>query len=61
LENRSSYTNSSIHKNYYWITRNTASVDLSQLFKRGFLKKEKQWTYINYFPVDNLNEIIKEN
>ena len=58
LENPKSYTNNSIHKNYYNISINTAKADLIWLYNAGFLRKEKQGLYVNYFPVDNLPEFI---
>ncbi len=58
LENPKSYTNNSIHKNYYWIAINTAKDDLEYLVIKGFLTKQKQWKYMNYFPVKNLSDLI---
>ncbi len=58
LENPKSYTNNSIHKKYYSIARNTAKRDLEILLEKWFLKLEKQWRYINYFPVQNLSDLI---
>ncbi|MDD4530830.1 MAG: Fic family protein [Candidatus Gracilibacteria bacterium] len=57
LENLESYTNNSIHKNYYGIAINTAKRDLEELFEKGFLKKQKQGKYVNYFPVNNLKDL----
>lgn len=58
LENPRSYTNNSIHKNYYWVAINTAKRDLEELFEKWFLKKEKQWKYVNYFPVKDLENLV---
>jgi len=58
LENWKGYTNNSIHKNYYWIARETSKRDLENLLKKWFLRKEKQWLYVNYFPVENLKDLI---
>jgi Fic family protein len=58
LENTKGYTNNSIHKNYYWIAINTAKTDLELLFYKWFLKKEKQWKYVNYYPVEDLVNLI---
>jgi hypothetical protein len=59
LKNPNNYTNNSIHKNYNWIAVNTSKSDLEDLFSRWFLVKKKQWKYVNYFPVINLNDLIK--
>lgn len=58
LENPKSYTNNSIHKNYYGIAIDTAKRDLEELIKKWFLKKEKQWKYVNYYPLENLKDFI---
>jgi len=58
IKNPESYTNNSIHKNYYWIAIDTAKRDLEDLLKKWFLTKKKQWKYVNYFPVNNLNDLI---
>lgn len=58
LENPGSYTNNSIHKNYYGIAIDTAKKDLEELLKKWFLRKAKQWKYMNYFPASNLPELI---
>ena len=58
LENPKSYTNNSIHKNYYWISINTAKSDLEELITKWFLKKEKHWKYVNYYPLENLKDLI---
>jgi Fic family protein len=58
LENPKSYTNNSIHKNYYNISINTAKTDLETLNEKWLLNKTKQWRYVNYFPVDNLSDIL---
>ena len=58
LENPRSYTNNSIHKNYYGIAIDTAKRDLEVLLQKWFLTKEKQWLYVNYFPIPNLSELI---
>ena len=60
LENPKDYTNNSIHKNYYQISTNTSKNDLEKLLEKWFLTKEKQWKYVNYFPVSNLSELIKK-
>ena len=60
LDNRKNYTNNSIHKNYYWIAIDTAKRDLEGLIDNWFLKKEKQWKYVNYFPVNNLETLLYE-
>lgn len=60
LENPKSYTNNSIHKNYYWIAIDTAKRDLEKLLEKWFLKKEKQGKYVNYFPIENLKVLIYE-
>lgn len=52
------YTNNSIHKNYYNVSMNTARTDLNELYSAGFLRRQKQWLYVNYFPVDNLKDLI---
>lgn len=59
LKNNWSYTNNSIHKNYYWIAIDTAKRDLEYLLEKWFLIKQKQWKYVNYFPVKNLADLIK--
>lgn len=59
LNNPWSYTNNSIHKNYYWIAINTAKSDLEYLCMKWFLTKQKQWKYVNYFPVKNLADVIQ--
>ena len=59
LENPKSYTNNSIHKNYYWIAIDTAKRDLEKLLEKWFLTKQKQWKYVNYFPVENLRDLLK--
>jgi Fic family protein len=58
LQNPKSYTNNSIHKNYYGIAIDTAKKDLEELLKKWFLTKEKQGLYVNYFPLPNLAELI---
>ncbi len=58
LENPKSYTNNSIHKNYYGIAIDTAKRDLEELLKKWFLSKEKQGKYVNYSPINNLSELI---
>lgn len=60
LENSKNYTNNAIHKNYYWIAIDTAKRDLEGLLHKWFLKKEKQWKYVNYFPVDNLQKLLNK-
>ncbi|NVP17324.1 Fic family protein [Candidatus Gracilibacteria bacterium] len=59
LKNNGSYTNNSIHKNYYGIAIDTAKRDLEYLLEKGFLIKQKQGKYVNYFPVKNLADLIK--
>jgi Fic family protein len=49
LENPKSYTNNSIHKNYYNISINTAKADLENLYDKWLLIKEKQWKYEKIF------------
>ena len=61
LKNINSYTNNSIHKNYYGISINTAKKDLEILLEKWFLYKEKKWKYINYFPVNNLKNLLHKN
>ncbi|MDD2871750.1 MAG: Fic family protein [Candidatus Gracilibacteria bacterium] len=58
LENPKSYTNNSIHKNYYGIAIDTAKRDLELLYNKGFLTKEKQGKYVNYFPVEKLSSLL---
>jgi len=59
MKNPENYTNNSIHKNYYWIAIDTAKRDLEDLLNKWFLTKQKQWKYVNYFPVKNLVDLIK--
>ena len=54
LKNPKSYTNISIHQNYYSIARNTAKADLDGLCTLWLLRKKKQWLYMNYFPVEDI-------
>ena len=58
LKNWKSYTNNSIHKNYYWIAINTSKNDLEKLLEKWFLTKKKQWKFVNYFAVENLEKLI---
>lgn len=58
LENPKSYTNNSLHKNYYNISINTAKSDLEWLYERKFLTRQKQWKYVNYFPVAHFSDLI---
>lgn len=58
LQNPKSYTNTTIHKNYYNISVNPAKNDLEILFEKWFLTKEKQGKYVNYYPVPHLSELI---
>lgn len=59
LEKPKSYTNATIHKNYYSIAMNTAKTDLEQLFAHWILLKRKQWKYVNYYPIENLSEKLQ--
>lgn len=58
LENPKGYTNATIHKNYYNISVNPAKNDLDNLLEKGYLTKEKQGKYVNYYPAHNLSELI---
>ncbi len=60
LLNPKAYTTNSIHQNYYSIAKNTAKSDLEGLYTKWFLRREKQWRYVNYFPVENLSELIMQ-
>ena len=59
LERPKSYTNITIHKNYNSIANDTAKRDLKDLENKWFLTIQKQWTYVNYFPVEDLTERTK--
>ena len=60
LENKDSFTNTTIHQNYYKIARWTAISDLKILEKKWFIMSIKSWRYLNYFPIINLrNKILK--
>lgn len=43
------FVNNSTHKNYYWISINTAKSDLEDLVKKWFLEKKKEWKFVNYY------------
>lgn len=58
MEKPENFTNVTIHKNYYWISRITASNDLVELEKKGLLMKIKVGIYQNYFPVKDLEDKI---
>ncbi len=60
LKNNWAYTNNSIHKNYYRISINTAKKDLEELLQRWFLFKRRQWKYVNYFWVTDLEKLIEK-
>lgn len=58
LENKKWYTNNMVHKNYYWISINTAKSDLESLLDKWYLKKEKSWKYVNYYPTEILFNLL---
>ena len=59
LENPKSYTNMTIHKNYNTVALDTSRRDLQDLLDRWFIYKEKQWKYVNYFPMNDLKEKVQ--
>jgi len=61
LENKDSFTNSLIHKNYYNISKPTAVSDLNILRKKWLIYSTKSWRNISYFPVENLENLIKKD
>lgn len=56
LKNPKSYTNTTIHKNHNSVALNTAKSDLRDLMNKWFLYSERQWKYVNYFPVLDLKD-----
>ena len=60
LDNKDSFTNATIHQNYYRIARWTSISDLKYLEKKGYIYSIKSWRNVNYFPADNLEEIAQE-
>lgn len=60
LENNDSFTNALTHMNYYWITKKTAIYDLKDLESKWFVYSKKSWKYVNYFPIDGLDNIINK-
>lgn len=60
LENKDSFTNSTIHQNYYKISRLTSRTDLKELEKRWFIYSIKNWRNVNYFPQDDLEQKISK-
>ncbi len=58
LENKNWYTNNSIYKNYYLISINTAKSDLEDLLNKWYLKKERSWKYVNYYPTKFLYSLL---
>lgn len=58
LENKDSFTNATIHQNYYNISKKTSISDLKELEKKWFIYSVKSWRNINYFPIESLEEKI---
>lgn len=61
LNNKDSFTTTKTHKNYYAISKGTSITDLKNLEERWFLYSIKSWRNIRYFPIDNLEELIKKD
>lgn len=59
LHSSKAYTNNTIHKNYNSVAMNTAKSDLQDLEKKWFLHSKKQWRFVNYFPVNDLEKILE--
>jgi hypothetical protein len=59
LRNNDSFTNMTTHMNYYNISKKTSILDLKDLLKKWYLYSKKIWRKNNYFPVDNLEELVK--
>lgn len=58
LQNNDSFTNYITHKNYYNISKPTAISDLKHLEIEWYIYSIKSWRNVNYFPVDNIQEIV---
>lgn len=61
LNNKDSYTTATIHEKYYNISKKTSISDLKDLEKKGLIYSLKSGRNINYFPVDNLDELTKKD
>jgi len=51
-------TNPSMHKDIYKITRATATSDLKELEKEGYLTSQKHGKYVYYYPTDKVRELF---
>lgn len=58
LDNIDWFTNTTIHMNYYKISKKTSILDLKNLEKEWYIYSVRLWRNINYFPVDNIQEIV---